>query len=183
MPEREADPSGVLFHTVLTPRRSAGRCALRVVIGLAVTVLSLIGLGFVAAGAWPVIGFCGLEVGLLYGALRLHGRAAGVAETLSLTRQSLVVRRTRPGGSDLEWTFAPYWLRVELAESAAGSRLILCSHGRSLALGAFLTEDERQTLAHHLIEALAPLSGIAAIARAVPPLPNTPSRPARVRSG
>ena len=71
-----AEPLPVLFYAILAPRRSAGRRGRRVVMALAATVLGVGAFGFLAAGAWPVVGFCGLEVGLLYGALRLHGRAA-----------------------------------------------------------------------------------------------------------
>jgi uncharacterized membrane protein len=181
MVDCRAEPLPILFYAVLAPRRSAGRRGRRVVMVLVAAVLGVAAFGFLAAGAWPVVGFCGLEVGLLYGALRLHGRTARHTETLSLTRRSLRVCRTGPGGGQT-WTFPPYWLRVELADPPAGGPLILRSHGRSLVIGAFLSEDERRAVAKRLVEALAPLSGIAKIAQTAAHAADASGRPASVRS-
>lgn len=166
MSESRAEPSAVLFHAVLVPQRSADLRSERVAVFLVTTVLGVAAFGFFTIGAWPVSGFCGLQVGLFYGAMRMHDWTTRTAETVSLTPDRLHVRRMVPDGSVQEWAFMPYWLRVELTEEkppASGS-LLLTSHGHSVALGTFLSEDERQAVARRLIEALAPLSGLTTIA-------------------
>jgi uncharacterized membrane protein len=67
-----------------------------------------------------------------------------------------VVRRYDKAGGMREWSFQPYWLKVELEESddIVGA-LHLISHGKRFALGAFLSGTERRDFAHALRRALA----------------------------
>ena len=78
----DAPPGSVFFERVLWPHRSLphrGFRALMLFLGL----LSLAaGIGFVAAGAWPICGFFGLDVALLYLAFRISYRSARQRETL-----------------------------------------------------------------------------------------------------
>ena len=53
------------------------------------------GLAFWLMGAWPVVGFFGLDILLVQFAFRLNYRAARAAEEISLTRDRLTVRRSR----------------------------------------------------------------------------------------
>lgn len=172
-----------LFHAVLRPRRSAGRRSARVAVGLLAGGLAAAGLGFGLAGAWPVIGFGGLEVALLWGAFSLHGRAARAVEVLSLTEEALTLRREQPGSRPQQWSFHPYWLRVSVRGGKDGRGTIqISSHGRTLAIGAFLAADEREQLAADLSRALVPLSGLAPVAArrsSCPEIsPCSPCRPA-----
>ena len=118
----------------------------------AALALSLV---FFLMGAWPVVGFFGLDVGLLWIAFRLSYRSGRLTETLHLSHDTLTVRRTLPSGRAREWRFQPYWLRVEIDDPPEHhSRLTLASHGRRLAIGAFLTANERLELAGALTAAL-----------------------------
>ena len=181
MSDRRPDAPPLLFHAVLRPRRSAGARGAGVAVGLLAGGLAAAGLGFGLAGAWPVVGFGGLEVALLWGAFSLHGRAARVVEVLSLTEDALTLIREDPGRPPRQWSFQPYWLRVVVAGGAESGVIELRSHGRSLAIGAFLGTAERQRLAADLVRALAPLSGLAPAAVPRPraeAVPCTPCRPA-----
>jgi len=114
MSDRRPQTPPLLFHAVLRPRRSAGPKGARVAVGLLVGGLAAAGLGFWLAGAWPVIGFGGLEVALLWGAFSLHRRTARVVEEVSLTEDALTLVRERPGSRPRQWSFHPYWLRVSV---------------------------------------------------------------------
>ncbi len=106
-------------------------------------------------GAWPVIGFCGLDVGLLWLAFKLNDRDGRLSEHLRMTARLLTVRRILPSGRMREWRFQPYWLRVEMDDPPRhDSQLSLTSHGRRLTVGAFLTAAERHRLASALRAAL-----------------------------
>jgi uncharacterized membrane protein len=79
----QAEPGA--FHAVLTPYRSlrpAGFLVLMVALG---AVSFVAGILFLVAGAWPVLGFFGLDVLLVYVAFRLNYRSGRLYETVNLT--------------------------------------------------------------------------------------------------
>ena len=150
------DQTDVLFDAVLMPHRSLSPRGFLALM-LAVCVISFgAGLAFFLAGAWPVVGFLGLDVLLVFGAFKLSYRSARGYESLCLTRDGLTVRRVDPQGRERFWQFQPTWLQVEMDDPPRHERrLELRSHGRSLAIGGFLTPSERLDLAQALRAALA----------------------------
>ena len=113
------------------------------------------GLLFYLLGAWPVIGFMGLDVALIYIAFKLNFRALRLYETVDLTNDTLTITRVDPSGRARSWSFNPYWVRLSL-ESRIGrsSQLSLASHGNRLVFASFLTDDEREDFAVALSAAL-----------------------------
>lgn len=155
-----ASESAVVFEAELRPHRSAGPAANRVFMFCIAGALLLPGLVFGLLGAWPVFGFLGLEVMVLYLALRFSHRLSRGYETLTLTADALIVRRVDHWGDETTWRFPPHWLQVNLVERPARSeKLELRSHGKSLVIGGFLYPEERQALAENLRAALKKLPG------------------------
>ena len=114
------------------------------------------GLAFLSVGAWPVFGFFGLDVALLYLAFHLNYRAGRLRETVRLNDKELVVIRRFPNGQMREWRFVPYWVRVSMDTPLRHeSKLVLSSHGRHITVGSFLTPEERLEVADALRTALA----------------------------
>jgi uncharacterized membrane protein len=152
----EAAPFGRLFfERVLLPYRSLpprGFHLLMLTLGL----ISLgVGIGFVAIGAWPVIGFFGLDVALVYIAFRLNYRSAHRSETLRLAGDAFTVERVSVRGARRMWRFQPFWLRVILEDGwGESNRLVVASHGRSLVIGDFVTPAARAELAETIRDAL-----------------------------
>ena len=115
-----------------------------------------IGVGgyFWSLGAWPVFGFFGIDILLLYGAFRLNYRYGKRYETLSLTNQKLVFAQVTDLGAARAWEFDPYWVRVKLERFGKDGEdigaLILSSHGKYVSVGAFLAPEERASLADSL---------------------------------
>ena len=122
-----------------------------------VGVISFIaGMSFLAMGAWPVMGFFGLDALAIYVAFKLNYRAGRLVETVEITTTDLTVTRTRPNGRQEAFALNPYWARVHLAQRPDGANaLFLRSHGKAHAIGAFLNDDERRDLATALDRALA----------------------------
>lgn len=156
-------PSGALsapalparFDAVLYPNRSLPPFGFMILMLAVVSVSAAIGAGFALAGAWPVTGFLGLDVLLLFLAFRWNYREGRRTETIRLDRDGLLIRRTEPGGQVRSWRFEPYWVRVKMeGPPGPGSRLVLSSHGTSLVIGAFLTPSERVEVAQALQAAL-----------------------------
>ncbi len=144
-----------LFDAELTPHRSLPPRGFLLLMA-AVSVISFgAGLAFFLVGAWPVIGFLGADVLLIYLAFKVSYRRGRLMERLHLTRDKLTVRRIWPGGQVRAWEFQPAWLRVELDDPPRhDSPLTLRSHGKSLAIGSFLTKEERAEVAGALRRAL-----------------------------
>lgn len=148
------------FSAVLLPHRSLGRKGFIVLMAVISLVSFLTGVAFYMKGAWPVMGFFGLDVLLIYGAFRLNYRAARLYETIELTDSELTVTRVHPSGRAESWSFNPYWVRLELEEMEnAANRLSLRSHGRELPFGNFLSDDEKRGFAHALGTALYDMRG------------------------
>ena len=82
------------------------------------------------AGAWPVTGFFGLDVALLYLAFRLSYRSARQRESLRLTQQALDVERVGIRGERQRWQLEPTWLRVTLDENEQGRGQLILSLAR-----------------------------------------------------
>src|SRR5712671_3378683 len=88
----------VHFDAVLQPHRSLSPTGFWILMA-AVTGLSFAaGIAFLLMGAWPIFGFFGLDVALLYLAFRLNYRSGRLVETVRLTDRQLTVRRLHPGG-------------------------------------------------------------------------------------
>jgi len=150
-----ASPEPVFFERVLWPHRSLPPRGFRLLM-LGLGLLSLVaGIIFVLAGAWPICGFFGLDVALLYLAFRISYRSARQSETLRLAGDQFTVERIGIYGERRRWRFQPFWLRVTLEEKDEHTnRLVLASHGRSLVVGSFLGPAERRGVARALRDAL-----------------------------
>ena len=161
MPKQQQQtlPLKIRFQTVLRPHRSASAKTINTLIYIMAGLWAIVALGFSSVGAWPVTGFLGLDVVLLYFALHWNNRAGRAYECIDLTEDTLTIEKIDPWGHHQSWSFQPYWLRVELAKIQGQTQLALRSHGESLTIGAFLTHDERKNLALTLRHELAVLMG------------------------
>lgn len=150
-----AAAEGLAFDAVLTPHRSLGPLGFYLLMGFFACACLAVGIGFFIIGAWPVAGFLGLDVALLWLAFKLSYRSGLLSEHLRLSATLLTVRRILPSGRVREWRFQPYWLRVEMDDPPRhDSHMTLASHGRRLTVGAFLNVTERLDLARALSAAL-----------------------------
>jgi uncharacterized membrane protein len=145
----------LFFERVLLPHRSLPPLGFRILMLVLGLVSLAYGILFVSIGAWPVFGFFGVDVALVYVAFRLNYRSAGRSETLRLAGDAFTVERVNVRGKRRMWQFQPFWLRVILEERVDESnRLFVASHGQSLAIGDFLAPSARRELAATIREAL-----------------------------
>jgi uncharacterized membrane protein len=155
VPETKPDPT--IFSVVLKPYRSlTPRGFALVMVAFAACAFTL-GLIFWLAGAWPIVGFCGLDILALQFAFRLNYRAARAAEEISLTRDRLTIRKIAPNGRESETGFNPYWARLEIDRDMEKrvTRVRIASHGSRLDVAKFLGPRERERFADQLSAALA----------------------------
>ncbi len=152
----DAFPEPKLFSAVITPHRSLGKTGFLVLM-LGIGVVSFVsGLLFLVLGAWPVFGFFGLDVLLIYWAFRANFRAARAYEVVTVTACELTVRQVSHLGRVREWTLNPLWVRLDriVHEEFGIERLFLVSHGRRLPIAAFLGPNEKASFARALSSAL-----------------------------
>ena len=138
-----------LFSAIITPHRSLSAAGFMVVMALVGVVSFAGGLFFFILGAWPVVGFLGLDVLLIYWAFRVNYRAALAYEEVDITAGALTVRKVSHRGKVSEWTLNPLWTRLDKQthEEFGIEKLFLVSHGRKLAIANFLGPDEKESFA------------------------------------
>ncbi len=157
---REDGHEAVLFSAVLHPHTSLGPDSFLVLMATLCVISFGAGAAFMLAGAWPVLGFLGLDILLIYYAFRVSYHRARMYETVRLTENELAVEKVDPKGRTVRWEFQPYWLRVGVEESSRrDAALTLRSHGKTLEIGAFLTPEEKRDVARALEVELRRLRG------------------------
>jgi uncharacterized membrane protein len=136
------------FRAILTPHRSLTPTGFIILMSALSGVSFLAGILFLTMGAWPVTGFFGLDVILIYLAFKLSYRSGRRCEIVELTPAKFSLTRIDPSGRSEQFDCNPYWARVNLDEGPDGrTDLKVRSEGREWALGRFLTEDERRSFA------------------------------------
>eukprot|EP01030_Chromulinospumella_sphaerica_P015967 gene15968-15775_t len=139
-----------VWEATLTPHRSLTRQGFAMVMGLVVAVNLVVGGMFMAMGAWPITGFAGLDVLLIWWAFRVNFADARRLERIRITEHELVLDRLRDNHPPEQQRFNRRWVRVELEQDQEREligRLSLVSGQTRAAIGEFLAPEERKTLA------------------------------------
>jgi uncharacterized membrane protein len=147
----------VIFSATLRPYRSLGPR------GLAILIAAIGGLSFSIGayvwfiGAWPVIGFVGLDVLAIAVAFRLNARTARAFEEVEVSRAAIIVRKVTATGRSQELRFNPQWVRldVEEAEDEGVVRIALRMRNQRVPVGSFLNPRDKETFARAFGAALA----------------------------
>ena len=134
-----------LFAATLTPRRSLTPTGKRVVIGLIAALALVPGLVFYLAGAWPVVGFMGLDVLAIWAALAISSRRGRASEVVTLWPTALELKKIDARGGEETLSFAPADVRflVDRDYNERVTGLWLKREDRKVPLGAFLSPDEK----------------------------------------
>ena len=155
MVSRVGDSTGC-WRFVLRPNCSASWTQIKFFfLGISCVRLT-IAAAFATMGYWPVLPFAGAELLALWLCLRYSSRWSQAREIIEIDDQTVAVARGRRR-PEHRWSFPRAWARIRFEPALVRmhpSRLLIGSHGRSVRLGAFLTEDEREQLARELRTAL-----------------------------
>ena len=145
-----------LFSALLTPHRSLSRTGFVVLMAFLSVVSFAAGFVFLLMGAWPVLGFFGLDVLVVYWAFRINFRDARASEEITITPSELRVRRVSHRGHVVEWVLNPLWVRLDQKTHAEFGieKLYLVSRGRRISVASFLGADEKASFAKALTAAL-----------------------------
>jgi len=152
MIEHDIDSHRGTGRFVLRPQRSATwQQNLLLVAAVAVAALP-VAVGWTLVGFWPILPWCGFELGLLTFGLYCVSRSLLAREVVIVGTDEIVIEA---GHRDLERRFrlGRAWASVILQPARRPrypSRLLVRSHGRAVEFGRFLTDDERRALAADL---------------------------------
>ena len=150
------DQQPKLFSARLTPHRSLNRTGFVVLMAVLSAVSFATGVAFLLMGAWPVLGFFGLDALAIYWAFRINFRDARASEEISMTLSELRVRRISHRGHVVEFVLNPLWVRLDQKTHAEFGieKLYLVSKGRRVSIASFLGPDEKASFAKALLAAL-----------------------------
>lgn len=156
-----------LFSALLTPHRSLSRTGFLVLMTFISTVSFTTGIAFLLMGAWPVFGFLGLDVLVIYWAFRVNFRRAAATEEITVTPLELRVRRVSHRGHVVEWVLNPLWVQLDQKIHAEFGieRLYLVSRGRRVSIGSFWEPTKRPVLPRPYWPHCRPPSGASPITR------------------
>jgi uncharacterized membrane protein len=152
----DPDVQPELFSALLTPHRSLNDTGFVVVMAFIGLISFAAGLAFLLMGAWPVLGFFGLDVLAIWWAFRINFRRAKASEEIRITPSELRLRRVSHRGHVVEFVLNPLWVRLDqVAHEEYGiEKLYLVSKGRHVAIASFLGPDEKASFAKALTTAL-----------------------------
>ncbi len=134
-----------IFAATLTPHRSLSPVGKRVVVGLVAALALVPGVIFYLAGAWPVIGFMGLDVLAIWIALTVSMRAGKQQEVVSLWPGTLELKKIDAKGAEEVLTFVPANVRfvIERDFNERVQTLWLRDRETRIPLGGFLSPEEK----------------------------------------
>lgn len=150
-------PETELLYERLSPHRSLSPQGFAILMGVLGVASFVLGVVFLMMGAWPIFGFLGLDVLLVWLAFRSNYRAAKAFEEILVTPVRLVWRRFSPRGELREDTMNPRWVRLETTsdELSGVTRVALTERRVTRVIGAFLHPAGKERLAKSLAGALA----------------------------
>jgi uncharacterized membrane protein len=149
--------SGQNFCAVLTPHRSLTRGGFLTVMGLIVAVNFVAGTAFALIGAWPVAGFAGLDVLIIWWAFRRNFADGNRSERIEITPHELILQQVMGAKPPSEQRFLRGQVRIELDEDRERELvggLFLRTGAMRTEIGSFLPPDEKRDLSAVLRQAL-----------------------------
>ena len=138
------------FFLSLHPNRSLSQSGFVVLMSGVALVSFISGMAFLSMGAWPVLGFFGLDALLIYLAFRLNFRAARRYETVQIHKDMFTITRVAANGEEKVDAFDAYWARAMIEKG----QLRVMNRGNSYEIGHFLGEEEKREVKEMIVSAL-----------------------------
>tara|TARA_B100001059_G_scaffold235898_1_gene283598 strand:+ start:203 stop:676 length:474 start_codon:yes stop_codon:yes gene_type:complete len=109
---------------------------------------SYIGISFYVLGAWPVLGFMGFEILLIYIAFKILFYKNKFYEHIILDNEKLNILFKKKNKIIKKIELEPTWVQVKIEKIYENEdTLIVSSHGKKIILANYLIPEERLKLA------------------------------------
>jgi uncharacterized membrane protein len=149
--------AGVVYMDAeLRPNRSLSTHGFKIVMLSMAAMSFFAGIGFLSLGAWPVVGFFGLDVLLVYLAFKVNFKSGErERETVRVTAREIAISRTCYRGQTGWWRVSPSFARVEIEQlNEYEAAVRLRAGGTSVPLATCLSPPERLIFADALKAAI-----------------------------
>jgi uncharacterized membrane protein len=147
-----------IFSITIAPHRSLSPFGFAILLGVVAAMNLAVGFLFWYLGAWPVVGFMGVDVALICLAFRWSYRRARRHEDLLVTATDLQLSRFAENRLIERISFPRGFVHVDIEhdrDRELVGRLYLRSRGHAHEIASFLGGHERLALAENLNRALA----------------------------
>ncbi len=145
----KAEPSADYF-VIARPNCSLSHPQRLGVLACLIAVTFAIALAFAWFGAWLVLPFAGLEVGVLVWAFRELDRHADDYEKIVISGDRLLIEQ-RSAARIEEHELNRHWVQVVIETDRSGQcHVALRSHGRQVEVGRHMSSERRRALAKEL---------------------------------
>lgn len=140
----------------IAPSRSLSPRGARIILGFAIVANLWIGLFMVLIHAWLVPPFLGIDVLLVWLALRASRRSALNIERVQVTAEAITVSQQKPGKAFKQvWTSQTAFTQVQVeADGEPEVRVSLAFRARRRVLAAAMSPPEREAFARALQDAI-----------------------------
>ena len=146
--------NSTFLNLTIYPHRSLSKFGFRILM-LIVTFLCLSGgLIFWMMGAWPVFGFFGLDIILIFLAFKLNYRTGKIYENIKIVSKKFRISRGFPSGKIQVWDLDPNWAKIELIEKKNQCQLLVKSEKKVVSVGSFLNSFDKKKLEIKLKESI-----------------------------
>ena len=149
------EDANLFLDAEIRPNRSLPNVGFYALMGAVMVISFTAGIAFMMIGAWPILGFFGLDVILVWLAFRLSYRDGRRREHIKINTEEIRVSRISAFGHHTEFRLPLGWTRMELVKLSANElQARLIHRGKTLIIGAMLSPAEREDLAEAVKTAL-----------------------------
>jgi len=144
-----------LYEISLYPYRSLNKTGFFILMFSLGLISFVAGIIFMIKGAWPVFGFFGLDVLLVYIFFKINFRSGKKKEILILTKNQLIIEFYNSKKISKTYYLDAHWLQIRLSKlKNEMSKLKISSKNKSIIIGSFLRYQEKIDVVKSLKKAL-----------------------------
>ena len=146
--------ANIFLDLTVLPYRSLSKKGFKYLMIWVTSIFLGIGIFFWKIGAWPVFGFLGLDVLMVYYAFKINYKSGEIYENLRLFDKSFEITRIFPSGKKQTWDLEPYWAKAEITGLRNNKNLVIKSKEKMVLVGSFLNINDKKKLLEKIQEAL-----------------------------
>ena len=135
----------ILYKITLYPYRSLNKLGFFLLMFVLALFSFIAGIIFMLKGAWPVFGFFGLDVLLVYIFFKINFKSGKKKERILLTSNQLIIEFYESQKIVKSCFLNPNWLKINLVQlKNQTSKLQISSINKAIIIGSFLRYQEKK---------------------------------------